>query len=93
LGFGLDEVGAVVFRENWLLSAVGVAVGVPLGLGLCRLLILAYETDLYCLPFYVRNRTFVLTAVSIAIFVFLANWTSRRRLAKLDMVEVLKQRE
>jgi len=93
LGFDLDEVGAIVFRENWLLSAAGVAVGVPFGLGLCRLLIAAYETDLYRLPFHVRNRTFVLTAVSIAVFVFLANWTARRRLANLDMVEVLKQRE
>jgi len=93
LGFSLDEVGRIVFRENWLLSVVGVAVGVPLGLGLCRLLILAYETDLYRLPFAVRNRTFVLTALSIALFVLLANWSSRRRLAKLDMVEVLKSRE
>jgi putative ABC transport system permease protein len=93
LGFSLDEVGGIVFRENWLLSVVGVAAGVPLGLGLCRLLILAYETDLYRLPFAVRNRTFVMTVASIAVFVALANWTSRRRLAGLDMVEVLKSRE
>jgi len=93
LGFTLDEIGRIVFRENWLLSAVGVAVGVPLGLALCRLLVLLYDTDLYRLPFHVRNRTYVVTVLSIAVFVAVANWSSRRRLANIDMVEVLKSRE
>jgi len=93
LGFTLPEVGRIVFRENWLLSAAGVAAGVPLGLGACRLIILAYNTDLYRLPFSIRNQTLVFTVLSIGVFVALANLTARRRLARLDMVEVLKQRE
>ncbi|MBM3334888.1 FtsX-like permease family protein [Candidatus Sumerlaeota bacterium] len=93
MGFGPDEVGRIVFRENWLLSVVGATVGVPLGLALCRWLISFYDTDLYRLPFHVRNRTYVLTLLSIALFVAVANWSSRWRLKRRDMVEALKTRE
>jgi putative ABC transport system permease protein len=93
LGFSLDEVGRIVFRENWLLSAIGVAVGLPLGLGLCRWISSLYSTDLYRLPFFIRNETYVFAVLSIAVFVALANWSSRRRIRSLDMVEVLKSRE
>lgn len=93
LGFTLDEVGAIVFRENWLLSIAGVCVGIPLGLALCGWIVYLYNTDLYRLPFYVSGRTYFFTVLSIAVYVTLANWSSRRRIRKLDMVEVLKSRE
>ncbi len=93
LGFSLGEVGRIVFRENWLLSCFGVAFGIPLGLWICRLLVKAFDTDLYRLPFHIRGRTYVFAVASIAGFVILAHWSARRRLAKLDMVEVLKSRE
>ncbi|KPL12294.1 hypothetical protein AMJ85_01215 [candidate division BRC1 bacterium SM23_51] len=93
LGFTLEEIRRVVFRENWLLSILGILVGIPLGLALCRVMVFAYDTELYRLPFYVRNRTFVVAILSIVAFVAITNWTARRRIAKLDMVEVLKSRE
>jgi putative ABC transport system permease protein len=93
LGFTREEVGRIVFRENWLLSIFGVFFGIPLGLVLCRVIIVFYNNDLYQLPFYIRSTTFLWTAASIAVFVLIANWTSRRRISGLDMVEVLKSRQ
>jgi len=93
LGFTLAEVRRIMFGENVLLSAVGLVLGVPLGVLLCRWLISAYESDLYRLPFHITGSTFVITALSIALFVAVANLASRHRIGRLNMVEVLKQRE
>jgi putative ABC transport system permease protein len=93
LGFTLAELRRIVLGENVLLSAVGVAAGMGLGALLCWWLVKAYETDVYRLPFHISMRTFVTSALSIAAFVLIANLASRRRIARLDMVEVLKARE
>ncbi len=93
MGFSKAEVGAVVYKENFLLSAVGLVLGLPFGMALCRLLVYAYDTELYRLPFYIESSTFVWTSVMTVVFVSLANLAARRRVHRLDMVEVLKSRE
>ena len=93
LGFSKGEVGAIIYRENFLLAAVGGILGLPFGLALCKLLVYAYDTELYRLPFHIEVSTLVWTAVMTAVFVSLANLAARRRIHQLDMVEVLKSRE
>ena len=93
LGFTLAEIRRIVFGQNVLLAAVGVVLGIPVGVLLCRALVVAYATDVYRLPFHITRSTFVTTALVIAVFVFVANLASRRRIGQLDMVDVLKRRE
>lgn len=93
MGFSTAEVGRIVYHENFFLSACGLSGGIPLGMVLCWWLIRAYDTDLYRLPFYIDSRTYVVTVLLTACFVVLANWAARRRIIRLDMVEVLKERE
>lgn len=93
LGFSIREVGAIVYNENFLLSAAGLAMGIPFGMAQCRLLVYAFDTDLYRLPFHVEPATFVRTAAFTVVFVILANLAVRRKIRTLDMVEVLKARE
>lgn len=93
MGFTQREVGRIVYNENILLSTVGLLVGLPLGLGLSRLLINAYDTEMFRMPFHIEPKTFVMACFWIAVFVALANLAARRKLHNLDMVEVLKERE
>ena len=93
MGFSKAEVGAIVYKENFMLSAIGLVLGLPFGMALCRLLVYAYDTELYRLPFYIEFSTFVWTVVMTVLFVSLANLAARRRVQRLDMVEVLKSRE
>jgi len=93
MGFSTGEVGAIVYKENFMLSAVGLILGLPFGMALCRLLVYAYDTELYRLPFYIEPSTFVWTCAMTVVFVSLANLAARRRVLRLDMVEVLKSRE
>ncbi|MCX5772143.1 MAG: FtsX-like permease family protein [Candidatus Hydrogenedentes bacterium] len=93
LGFSAGEVGRILYLENLMLSAVGLVLGIPLGIGGSRIIITAYETDLYRLPFKIGPRTYVYTLLFTVLFVIMANLTARRKVIKLDMVEVLKERE
>ncbi len=93
MGFTVDEVGDIVFNENYLLSFVGLILGYPFGLLVCLWLIKAFETDLYRLPFYIHPRTYLLTAIYTLVFVTAANLITRRKLKRMDLIEVLKSRE
>jgi len=93
LGFTLAEVRRIVHGENALLATVGTLLGIPLGLALCKALISAYDTDLYRMPFHVSDATYVKSLLALAAFAFAANLATRRRIARMDLVEVLKERE
>jgi len=93
LGFRLSEVRRIVFGENAALTLVGLALGLPIGTLLCRAMFAAFETDVYRFPFHISASTFAIVIVSIGAFVVVANLASRRRVNRLDMVDVLKSRE
>lgn len=93
LGFTPKEVGNIVFNENILLSIIGIILGIPIGLYFCKLLVKAYETDLFRFPFYIRNETFIISAITILAFVIISNLISKRKINQLNLVEVLKSPE
>jgi putative ABC transport system permease protein len=93
MGLQPAEVGRVLYYENFLLAAIGIVAGIPFGMFISWLLVKAYDTDLYRLPFYISSRTYGVTILLSIFFVILANLAVRRRIQKLDLVEVLKERE
>ena len=93
LGFTTQEVGRILYHENFALCAVGLVLGIPFGAGICRLLVSAYDNELYRLPYHLDTGTFVTATILSFLFVVLANLAVRHQIRKLDMVEVLKERE
>ncbi len=93
LGFTIQEVGAILYKENIVASIIGLILGIPFGLSICRFLVKAFDTDLYRFPFRVEPRTLVIATVLTIGFVAIANLAVRRKIHHLNMVEVLKERE
>lgn len=93
MGFTIREVSKIIFYENYLLSLLGLIVGYPFGMLICRLLVFAYETELYEWPYYIQGKTFAISGIFILLFVTIANFISRRRVKRLDLIEALKTRE
>ena len=93
MGYLPSEVGRLIYNENLLLSAIGFVVGIPLGIGLCGLIVMAYENDLFRLPFKIGLRAYALTILTTFCFVTVANLAARRKILQLDMVEALKMRD
>ena len=93
MGFTKKEIARILYRENVLLSAVGLLLGIPLGRWLCQLIVDTVEMDMLRLPFHLEPESYVKTISLTALFVLLANLAVLRRIHTLDLVEVLKQRE
>lgn len=93
LGFTVGDVGRIMYFENIVMGLFGIAAGIPLGMGICKLLVEAYSNDMFHMPFYIDRSTYVTSMLLTFSFVLLANLAVRRKIGQLDLVEVLKERE
>jgi putative ABC transport system permease protein len=93
LGFSRGEISYILVGEIVLLTLVALPLGAACGYALARLLVRAFATELYRVPFVLEPSTygwallggFVATLVSVMLV--------RRRLDRLDLIAVLKTRE
>jgi putative ABC transport system permease protein len=94
LGFTRAEVARILLGELALLTAVAVPVGLLLGYALAYLVIqLAYDTELFRLPLVVSRWTYGFAVVITVTAAAGSALVVGRRLARLDIVAVLKSRE
>ena len=93
LGFTTGDVGRIMYFENIVMGLLGIAAGIPLGMAICALLVTAYSNDMFHMPFYIDRSTYITAILLTFSFVLLANLAVRRKIGKLDLVEVLKERE
>ncbi|MBP8128440.1 MAG: FtsX-like permease family protein [Candidatus Hydrogenedentes bacterium] len=93
MGLTVSEVGRIMYIENFVLGVLGLLAGFPSGFALCRLLIHAYDSDLYRLPFHISARTLGITTALTLAFIIAANLAVSVKVRRLDLVEVLKERE
>lgn len=93
LGFRKKEVYDYVFRENIILSVIGSLLGLPLGVLLHHFIMRTVELDMIMFIRHVFPITYVY-AIAITIgFTLFINYTMRKVLNKVDIVESLKSIE
>jgi putative ABC transport system permease protein len=93
LGFTRREVAVLLFGEQGLLTAISIPLGWMMGLGLMAYVLAQIGSEQYRFPLIVTGRTFLLAALVTALAAGFAAFTVRRRLDRLDLIEVLKTRE
>lgn len=93
LGFYDMELAAYVYRENVLLTAIGIVVGIFMGNLLHRFVIKTVEVDLIMFGRVVHPISYVYCAALTVLFALLVNVFMYFKLRKIDMVESLKSVE
>lgn len=93
LGFYDGEVSQYVFRENILLTLIGVLAGAGFGIFLHRFVITTVEVDAVMFGRQIRGISFVYSAVLTCGFSAFVNGVMHFKLKKIDMVESLKSVE
>lgn len=93
LGMSVDEVLQIVSFEQWLLGFVAVILGIPMSIAMMQGVSSAYQTDLYAVPPSIGEFAFVLSVLGTALFIGLSQMNVKRKIKRLDIVEVLKERE
>ncbi len=93
LGFQDTEVAAYVYRENILLTVIGAAVGIFLGILLHRFVILTSEIDILMFGRRMKLLSYLLSLLFTLGFSLAVNFAMYYKLKKIDMVESLKSIE
>ncbi len=90
LGFYAPEVGAYVFRENFLLTILGSLAGIPLGIWLHSFVMGQLSFDMVNFQVIVKPVSYLLAVAITFAFAFGVDLFMRPRLEKINMVESLK---
>lgn len=90
LGFRDREMRDYVFRENMVLTLIGMVLGVLVGKWFHSYLITTVEVELVMFGRQAHLLSYVLAIALTALFALLVNLAGGRRLRKIDMVESLK---
>jgi len=93
LGYTRAEISAVLLGEVGVLAAPAIPLGCVLGYGLSVLVASAMSTALLRMPVIVTPPTYAFAILVFAIAAFGSVLVVRRRLDRLDLVQVLKVRE
>lgn len=93
LGFYDHEVSAYVYRENIMLTVIGVAIGIVFGIFLHRYVILTAEVDMTLFGRNIKPLSYLYSMLLTFLFAALVNLVMHYKLKKIDMVESLKSVE
>lgn len=93
LGFYDREVSSYVFRENIILSVMGAAVGLLLGIALCQFVVQTAEIDEVMFGRNIHALSFVWAFLITVAFSLVVNVIMTRILRQISMVESLKSVE
>ena len=93
LGYFRSEVGIVLLGEVALLVVLAVPVGCLTGYWLAQLMVTMFSSDLFRLPFAPERSSYGIAIVVILVAAAATALIVARRVARLDMVRVLKARD
>ncbi|MCL2356012.1 MAG: ABC transporter permease [Defluviitaleaceae bacterium] len=91
LGLTTDEVCEIMRFEYWFLSAVGMLFGIPLASVLMAAANNMMDTEMFSMPTALPLAGYITGVIGCSAAIMLSNWSAKRKIAKFDMVEVLKE--
>ena len=93
LGFSRREVAVLLLGEQALTTLLGIPLGWGLGYLLAAAVSAGLQTETYRIPLIIDPPTFAWAAILTVVAAVLSGLLVRRRLDRMDLIEVLKTRE
>jgi putative ABC transport system permease protein len=93
LGFTRAEVSRVLITELAILTLIAIPLGWIIGYGFGWLLIQAFSSDLYRVPFTIEHATYAKASLVVLLATAASALIVRRRIDRLDLIAVLKTRD
>jgi len=93
LGLNVDEVCEIIRFEYWVLAAIGMFIGIPMASGLLIGINAMLDTTMMSMPTNISMSAYIMGAVGCIAAIMLSNFSTKQKIKKFNMVEVLKERE
>lgn len=93
IGMTRPEVFRIIALEQWLIAISAWIIGIPVTFGLRWIIAQGMSTDLFTIPYSIDLWSFEVGLAVAVLSVIVAQISVYRKISRLDMVEVLKERE
>jgi putative ABC transport system permease protein len=93
LGFSINQSMDVITTGQWILTAGGIMLGIPLTMGISHLLSVSFSSDIFSIPNFVNASSLVQAVGLTFLSVVFGTGMIKRKLKKLSPVELLRERE
>jgi putative ABC transport system permease protein len=93
LGFYERETNSYVFRENIVLTLLGILVGYPMGIWLHSYVMSQIKIDMVAFDVRIAGVSYLYAAAFTVVFSLIVNFVMRFRIRAIDMAEALKSAE
>jgi len=91
VGLSTDEVCEIMRFEYWVLGAMGMLIGAPFASGLMVAVNGMLDTTMFSMPTTLPTAAYITGVIGCSAAIMLSNFSAKRKIAKFDMVEVLKE--
>ncbi len=93
LGFYAPETSAYVLRENLILTAIGAAAGIPMGIALHSFVMSQIKIDMITFNVRILGKSYILAVLLCFLFTVIVDLFMRIKISKINMAESLKAAE
>jgi putative ABC transport system permease protein len=93
LGFTKAEVSGILLMELALVTLVAQPGGWAIGYGIAYAMVAGFDSELYRVPLVIERNVFAAASIIVMLSAFVSALVVRRRIDRLDLIEVLKTRE
>jgi putative ABC transport system permease protein len=93
LGFTRREVAVLLLGEQGAITLLAIPLGWVIGVGMGQAVLTVFESERYRIPLVISLQTYLFSAAVTLVAALMAGLVVRRRIHRLDLIEVLKTRE
>lgn len=93
LGFTRRETALYIFRENFIMTIIGIMAGIPMGIKLLNFIIDQIDIDMIFFEARISKINYMESAIITLIFAIITSLLLHRRIKEINMAESLKQVE
>jgi putative ABC transport system permease protein len=93
IGFRRTEISYILLGELAIVALVAVPLGLLGGYALAAMTVHAFSNEVYRMPLVIAPATYAFAAITVLVATAVSSLIVRRKLDRLDLVEVLKTRE
>ncbi|WP_339735419.1 FtsX-like permease family protein [uncultured Gimesia sp.] len=93
LGYTPAEVGSIFLRESLCINLPGILLGLPTGYWAAKGINIAYDTELFRMPFTIGTMSWVYTVLLGILFTLISHWPVQKAIQKMDWLTALNVKE
>ena len=93
LGFYEKETNAYVFRENIILTVLGILLGIPMGIALHAYVMAQIQIDMIHFDVRIAAVSYAISIALTLVFALIVDLALRGKIRRIDMAQALKSIE